>query len=428
MKNVFVIGLNDFNLEKLRGVQHADSYRFHPLLSLDDVLEQESYDMPGILAKAEQQLESFDGSIDGIIHYIDFPVSTTVPLLCSRFGLPSASFEAVLKCEHKYWSRLEQREVIPEHIPEFACFDPFDDRALERMGLDFPFWIKPIKSFSSYLGFRIDSAEQFEECCQIIRDHIGRFEEPFNLLLEQAELPAEVRDIGGGMCIAESIIGGRQCTLECYVYGGKVHTYGVVDSIREANRSSFARYQYPSRLPKRVQRRMRELTQTVMTYIGYDGAPFNIEFFWDEARDHVWLLEINPRISASHCEIFEKVDGVSSHDIAVELALGHEPQPLRREGDFKVAAKFFLRRTEDAVVERVPTPEEIRSLESEMPGTTIHLQVQEGMRLSELMDQDSYTYALAIMWLGGRNQRDLLAKYARCVRGLDFRFGHAEAA
>lgn len=427
MKNIFVIGLNDFNLEKLQNIRHAGEYRFHPLLTLEDVLEQEEYDIQGILSKAESQLKGFSGSVDGIIHYIDFPVSTTVPLLCRKFGLPSASFEAVLKCEHKYWSRLEQQKVVPSNIPEFACFDPFDDDALGKIGLEYPFWIKPIKSFSSYLGYRIGSAQEFYDACQAIRDNIGRFEGPFNHLLELADLPKEVSDIGGGMCIAESIISGRQCTLECYMYNGRLYTYGVVDSIREANRTSFSRYQYPSKLPKRVQKRMHRLAQQIMTHIGYDGAPFNIEFFWDEMNNHIWLLEINPRISASHCELFEKVDGVSSHDIAVELALGNRPQPLQRVGEFNCAAKFFLRQFEDAYVEAVPDEATVRLLEEELPGTTIQIQVQPGMWLSELMDQDSYSFALAIMWIGGRHQRDLLKKYNRCVRALRFRFAKPAA-
>ncbi|MEX2524505.1 MAG: ATP-grasp domain-containing protein [Gammaproteobacteria bacterium] len=421
MKNIFVIGLNEFNLQKLQKIRNAENYRFHPLLSSEDVLEQEKYDIEGILSKAASQLRSFDGSIDGIIHYIDFPASTSVPLLCRKFDLPSASFEAVLKCEHKYWSRLEQKRTVPDHVPEFACFDPFDDDALKKMDLDFPFWIKPIKSFSSYLGFRIGNEQEFHDCCVIIRENIGRFEEPFNHLLNLADLPAEVAEVGGGMCIAENIISGRQCTLECYVYRGKVHTYGVVDSIREANRTSFSRYQYPSRLPKRVQKRMHKIAQQIMTHIGYNEAPFNIEFFWDEAHNHIWLLEINPRISASHCELFEDVDGVSSHDIAVELSIGNEPEPLRHIGEFNCAAKFFLRKHEDAYVEAVPDESVVRRLEEEMPGTTIHIQVHPGMWLSELMDQDSYTYILAIMWLGGRHQRELLKKYNRCVRALKFR-------
>src|SRR5699024_5012676 len=150
--------------------------------------------------------EAYPGIVDGLIHYLDFPVSTTAPILCSEFGLPSASLEAVLKCEHKYWSRLEQKRCVPDHIPQFAAFDPFDDDALAGLDLAFPFWVKPIKSFSSYLGFHVRSEADWNKAIAKIRAEIGRIEEPFNRLLEQAQLPAEVSQVGGGYCIAESII------------------------------------------------------------------------------------------------------------------------------------------------------------------------------------------------------------------------------
>ena len=56
--------------------------------------------------------------------------------------------------------------------------------------------------------------------------------------------------------MAEELIGGRQCTLEGYIQRGRVTVYGVVDSIRDRNRSTFIRYQYPSLLPRGVQERM----------------------------------------------------------------------------------------------------------------------------------------------------------------------------
>jgi len=44
--------------------------------------------------------------------YMDFPVSTMLPLICKEFGTRSPSLESLLKCEHKYWSRVEQKKVI----------------------------------------------------------------------------------------------------------------------------------------------------------------------------------------------------------------------------------------------------------------------------------------------------------------------------
>jgi hypothetical protein len=42
------------------------------------------------------------------------------------------------------------------------------------------------------------------------------------------------------------------------------------------------------------------------------------------------------------------------------------------------------------------------------------------MRLSEILDQDSYSYQLAIIYTGAGNQEELMRKYDRCVEKLRF--------
>ncbi|WP_423823518.1 ectoine synthase [Salinisphaera sp. SPP-AMP-43] len=419
-KNLFVVNLNEFNLGRLQSIRNAENYNFLKLLDGTDVLEQTHYDIDRILAKARAQLQQYPGQVDGLIHYIDFPVSTTVPILCREFGLPSASLEAVLKCEHKFWSRYEQRQCIADHIPQFAAFDPFDDQALDKLGLDFPFWVKPIKSFSSYLGFRINNRDDWDHAIAEIRAHIGRFEGPFDKLLERVRMPEEVASIGGGDCIAESIIGGRMCTQEGFVHKGRLRVYGTVDSMREPNGSSFASYQYPSRLPARVRKRMTEIVETFMAHIGYDNAPFNVEFFWDANTDQIWLLEVNPRISESHADLFRKVDGASHHEIATDLSLGARPRLPYRDGEFAHAGKFFIRAYRDALVKAVPGPEALAEVARHLPDTIVRIMPRPGQRLSELMDQDSYSYTLAIMWIGAASPAKLQRNFERAVELLEF--------
>lgn len=422
-KNVFVVGLNDFNLEMLRHLRGADEIDYHRLLDPALFYETEEFDIPGMIKEATAQLEAFDGAIDGIAGYMDFPVSTMLPLLCERFGATSVSLEALLKCEHKYWSRLCQREAIPEHIPGFAAFDPFDDDALSKIGLQFPFFVKPIKSSGSRLGFRIEGPEDFDHAMEQMRAAIGTISEPFDYVLDQIELPPEVAEIGGGHCLAEEIIGGRQCTLEGYSFQGKVVSTGIIDSIRYPQVISFFRYQYPSKLPARVQRKMEKITERIMSHVGYDNSSFNIEYFWDEMIDKIWLLEINTRISQSHSNIFEKVDGVSNQQLTIDLALGRKPDMPRRQGSVPLAAKFFHRLFQgDAKVTRVPTAEEIAALEAKLPGTRILPQVKPGMWLSELPEQDSYSYAVAYVYMGAKNQSTLLRNYERVIKKLNFGF------
>jgi len=425
-RNIFVVGLNTFNRERLEQLRGAKNYRFHGVIEPEEVYDTDIFPIEDMLSRAEAQLRAFGEPVDAIAGYMDFPVSTMLPLLCERFGTRTTSLESLLKCEHKYWSRLAQREVIGNYIPRFTAFDPFDDSALSRIGeggLYFPFFVKPIKSSGSRLGFRIDSPEDFSAAVKRLREDIGLISEPFNYVLNQAKLPQAVRDVDGGHCMAEEIIGGWQCTVEGYVYQGKVVPYGIVDSIRYPQVLSFFYYRYPSRLPEYIQDKMRELTDIIMTHIGYDNAAFNIEYFWDEVQNRIWLLEINTRISQSHCDLFEKVDGVSNQQVTVDLVLGKLPDMPSRHGEFAVAGKFFYRVFfVDAVVTRVPSKEEIAALQQEFPGTLIALQVEVGSQLSALLEQDSYSFALAYIWMGADNDEVLEDNYRRLADQLLFEF------
>jgi hypothetical protein len=369
---------------------------------------------------ARRRLKNFTGSVDAIIGFFDFPVTTILPILSEEFGLPSASLESVLKCEHKYWSRLEQREVAGKFIPQFYGFDPFDESFLETEPLLYPFWIKPAKSFRGYLAYQINDAASFVTSIYEIREHIDRISEPFQHLLDQVELPQEVARLGGRCCVAESPLSGQQCTLEGYVHDGEVTIYGVVDSVRETDRSSFSRYEYPSRLPQHVLDQMADIASRVITRIGYDNATFNIEFFYSLTEDRPYLLEINPRLSQSHAYLFQEVDGVSHHQIMIDLSLGNPPAPPVRAGRYKRAAKFMLRYHDDGVLTRVPTRAELDEIMSRVPGTLVDVLVEEGTHLSALRNQDSYSYEIADVYVAADSEQQLLEKYGRVTEELQF--------
>lgn len=418
--NVFVLGMDEFNRQKLERLPVAAECTFHGLLDPAEIMEAEYFPIDDMLARAGNQIESFNGSIDAIVGYVDFPVSTMLPILARRFGLRGLSLESLLKCEHKYWSRLAQREVVPKHIPRFELIDPFADDPVGGRSIEYPFWLKPVKSAGSYLGFRVENDDEFLNALAEIRDKIGIFAEPFDRILDHAELPPEVANVGGHYCLAESLISGRQCTIEGYVHEGEIHFHGLIDSIRARDRPTFLRYQYPSRLPRRARNQMEDISRRVLKHIDFDQSAFNIEFFWDAEADTVWLLEINTRIAQHHSDLFEKVDGVSNHEAAVNVAIGRQPQFPEGRGQFKYAACCFLRSYKDGVVGHVPEKDEVAALSAEVPGIIFEPHVTIGTRLSELTHQETYSYALALVYLGGDDPDQLRERFELCRKRLDF--------
>lgn len=415
--NIFVLGLDELNRAEL---ENLPGYRFHPLLDVAELTESEDIELDELLAKARRQLESFDGRVDAIIGYWDFPVSSMVPILCQDFGLPAVSLRAVVACEHKYWSRLEQEKVTDAH-PAFAVVN-LADSPCPPSGVDFPMWLKPVKGYSSALAFKVHDEDGFNGAVEEIRQGIGAIGKPFDYLLSRLDVPGEIAAVGGEACMAEAAVRGDQVTVEGYVYNGEVRAQGVIDTVNYPGTSSFLRYQYPSRLPAEVLERVIDISKRVITQVGLDNSTFNIEYFWEPDSGAVNLLEVNPRLSQSHARLFEAVDGAPNHQCMVRLAMGEDPELPYRQGAYDFAGKWFLRRFSDGVVTRLPTADEIAEIERSIPGVEVEIIPAEGDRLSDLPGQDSYSYELANIFVGASDESDLTDKYERCVDGLHFAF------
>jgi biotin carboxylase len=201
---------------------------------------------------------------------------------------------------------------------------------------------------------------------------------------------------------------------------GHVSVHGVFDMPKDERGLQWSRLVYPAQVPEQVQRRMVDVSERLLRHVGYDDGCFNMEFFWDRRRDRIWLLEINPRLSQSHCELFEKVDGASNAQVMLDVALGHSPDPPRWRGEAAVAAKFFIRAFRDGIVTRAPTPDDVARAEAAVPGAHVSVHVEPGVLLSDLPDQDSYSYELATVRLGAANERELLQRHRKVTAELPF--------
>ena len=414
--DVFVLGLDPHNRELLERHARAHGYRIHGLLDMERLRSPHGR-LDELPDEARTRLDAFPRRVDAVIGFWDFPVCTFVPILCAERGLPSAPLEAVVKCEHKYWSRLEQREVT-DALPPFAEV-PFDAQEPPE-GLRYPMWLKPVKSYSSALAFRVTDDREFREALGHVREHAHEIGDPFEEVLRGVDLPEAVARAGGTACLAEEEVCGEQVTAEGYVHRGVPVVYAIIDSARYPETSSFLRYTTPSGLPGPVQDRIIEISEAVVYRMGLDNTTFNIEYFYDPDTGDVRLLEVNPRHSQSHGWLTEQVDGVPNHDHMVRLALGLEPRLEPRAGEYATAAKWFLRRFTDGVVRTAPGPEDVARMERDVPGTTAKVTVSPGTRLSRLHAQDSYSYELAQVFTAGRGEEDLRRTYELCLARLPF--------
>jgi hypothetical protein len=153
----------------------------------------------------------------------------------------------------------------PGAAPLDPRVDPFDDDAADKIDIDYPFWLKPIKATEWMLAFKIADEKELREALQQTREHIETIAAPFNYVLSHSDLPQELAGVDGCNCIAEGMASGDLHTVEGYVCDAEVYVHGAVDSINYPDSSSFFRYQYPSSLPNRIQQRMIEVSHKVIS-------------------------------------------------------------------------------------------------------------------------------------------------------------------
>lgn len=404
--------------------EHEHTFFFHDYasLALENLVSSEPMQETGITdprVEIANIIEKYAPlGIDGVVSTDDYPGSTLASIVAAQWQLPGPLPSTNLVCQHKFYSRLVQKALLPTAVPAFSRLAPTHEGDF-LVPIDFPVFVKPVKSFFSVGASRVESHEELRRLTEQSMLPEAFFA-PFDILLkEYADLEL------GHTLLAEEYLRGSQSTLEGYVFKGQPHLLGIVDSIMFPRSISFERFEYPSALPIAAQNKMMSVAQAVMTGIGFDNGLFNIEFMYDPGSDSVKIIEINPRMASQFADLYEKVDGFNSYQVLIDLALGLEPAPRLRQGPYPMAASCVLRTFDNCEVLGLPTTAEIDQLCQRYPGLRVEILATEGKRLSQEM-QDGGSFRYGVINIGGNSREHVQSILAECMRNLSFVFKKGE--
>jgi hypothetical protein len=292
--------------------------------------------------------------LDGVVGTGDYPGCQLAAAVAAELGCPTPRFDVVVDLSHKLHSREIQRRFVPEATRRAARRStPVEPRAADAV----PVLHEAGKGTMSTA--RLVSSET--EFAQAVRFSTRQRTERELLLAPFAQM---LRRAGGDRVpatwfVAETPLHGDQVTVDGFVQDGRATIQGIVDSVMFPGTQSFQRFEYPSRLPPAVQERMRAIVARLMEGSGFDHSCFNVELFWDAARESIDVIEVNPRMSYQFADLYERVDGTSTFDVQLALATGERVRWQPRGGRHGAAASFVLRRFRDARVLRVPSAAEL---------------------------------------------------------------------
>jgi hypothetical protein len=179
---------------------------------------------------------------------------------------------------------------------------------------------------------------------------------------------------------------------------------GIVDSTLHPN-GSFARFDYPSRLPRAVQQRMADVARRVVPALGLERTLFNIELMLDRESDRIQIVEVNPRICGQFADLYQKVDGTNGYELALSLCTGRKPRIEPGRGEFAAAASLPLRVFEPMRVLAAPDARDVSAAEALFPQTLVWSECTAGEELADFeVDEDGGSHRYAVVNLGGASR------------------------
>lgn len=342
--------------------------------------------------------------LSGIISTDDYPGSIIASVMARHLGLPGPDPEKLLSFQHKFHSREIQRGLVPHAVPEFGLVDPFCD-PFPQAPLQYPFFLKPVKSFLSLMANVISCENDYQRALKDARRNIPFLVAPFNDLLN---FYAALKH-NGDFLIAEDLMCGVQATVEGYMWGGEFTLIDITDSIMYTGTQSFQRFECPSSLPKLVQEEMESIARQCIEGAGFETGIFNIEMFYNAADNSIKIIEVNPRMCSQFADLMEKLHGVNTYEIQLDLALGRKPTFTRNAGRDKIAASFVSRVFQDALVTRIPISDEIAQITKAFPGIRVEVLAKKGHFLSD-EPQDANSFRYLILNLGAESREVLEEK------------------
>lgn len=409
-------------LEKAAEDQTSPSYKFFyegfDLFSFPGNARLLTFDVFKFVDKLAKKYRS--ENLAGIISSNEQFGALAGALLARKLGLPGPDPKALIAAQHKYIARRILQQEVPEANVAFHVF-PYTFRSAEEIPLKFPYYVKPVKAAYSVLARRVDS---FAELQQHMTFHpweqyiIKRLVRPFNDVVRKLT----DFDVDAHWMIAEELIDGQQINVDGVVINGEIHILGIIDAVMYPGTDQFMRFEYPSRLPPDRDQRARETAKRIVRALGLDHGLFNVEMRVCNETGECRLIEVNPRMAAQFSDLYEKVDGINLHDVALKIATGETPDLASGRGKYKVASSFVFRKFDGTPLTNPPGHEKLGWLREFDPDAFLALFVKTGGGLKrEMKWLGSHRYATLNM--GGDSEQHLLEKFHLVKQTLEFETG-----
>lgn len=380
-KHILIIVAHEFQKRIFDPYSEHYLLHWHVLDATTPVMQQSAAVLAHLAAHSIQ--------LDGVFGISD-ETSVLASLIVENCGLPGALPQAIAHIQHKEEFARICCELDQTYCPTLiATHDNYSNLAPQS----FPVFFKPSKGSLSRGTGIAHSKKELQQALKTALSKPNAYSDWFAGFFARY-LPTISGDAHS--FLVQKLHTGRQFTLDGYVHNGVVHTVGITESCFDAEYPSFTRFEYPATITDSVLEELLVFLHKLFERTQFDNSAFNVEFFVES--DSFFIIECNTRVSAQFFAMFDTTFTIPYSRQLIELALG-AATTLTRKKSVASMTILILRRDTDAMVTKVPTPQETQSLYDQYPEIMeIKVFAQNNQRLSAVM-QDPFSFRYASVML-----------------------------
>lgn len=381
----------------------------------------------GVKAYLDETIDRINNNpemYDGIVGTHDSS-AIIAAIIAQETGKRFATVEAVINCQNKYLCRRIQKQVVPEHAPQYAI-------ALDYMRnpdrLELPFFIKPARSNISFGTHKVDQPYALEYYITRESIDIARYNQYY--LDALSHKPSYRNAMNIATCnsfLCEDLIEGTQVTVDGYVYDGEINLFGITKANYYPGTNSFFYHAFPHEFSPELTEKIETAIAALLPALGIDNSFFNIELRADESANTFKIVEVNSRIAFQFAKTIETVRGFDPLHLLCDVAVGRKPDmtPVK-ENRFKYCYNFELHHFSDARILQTPTQSAYEEIRLKYPEVYIRNLIHESLNLSDFKhNPESFRYG--VVDIPGNSHEEIMEKYDEVVSMLGYRFGSLDS-
>ena len=280
-------------------------------------------------------------NLDGVVCYASDPAAPTAAYVCEKLGFPTSPYESVMVLSNKDTFRKYLKEN-GFNTPDAESYTELETLKKDAENFKYPVMIKPVDSSGSKginkiyskddILWAYEDAMKYSRCKRIVAEGFIQ--------------KKGYQISGDGFSVDGKLV------FRCF--GNEFYSDNGIKEYVPLGEC------WPSFLPEKMQTKVHDELQRLITSLGMKTGAYNIEVIFDE-NDDVYILELGARNGGSLIpQITQYATGVDMVEYTIKAALGEECNGIRMTEPKGYWSNYMVHSKKTGVLKRVDIAEELK--------------------------------------------------------------------